>query len=60
MMATEAIPDARHEAIVALHRALLEAEAGDSHAAENAAHAAIAWLRDMPCRRFPNVASVKA
>lgn len=53
MTLPQTIPDARREAIIALHRALVEVEAGDSHAALNAAHAAIAWLRDMPCRRHP-------
>jgi hypothetical protein len=60
MMATETIPDARHEAILSLHRALLAVENGDAHAAENAAHAAIAWLRDMPAREFPHVAAIQA
>jgi DNA-binding FadR family transcriptional regulator len=50
-MATEAIPDARHEAMVALHRAILEAEAGDRHEAETAIHTALAWVREMPSSR---------
>jgi hypothetical protein len=51
-MATEAIPDARHrEAIVALHRAISELEAGDTHAGERAAWDAIAWIRECPSPR---------
>lgn len=47
MMALEPIePDPRHEAIVCLHRALLAVENGEPHVAENAAHQAIAWLRE--------------
>ena len=49
-MAVE-LPDPRHEAIVALYRAISEAEAGDRHAAETAAHTALAWLREMPSPR---------
>lgn len=46
-MATEAIPDARHEAIVALHRAICAVEHGDPHEAENCAQTALAWLREI-------------
>lgn len=59
-MATEAIPDARHEAILSLHRALLAAEQYDPHAATNEAHTAIAWLRDMPRREFPTTDALQA
>lgn len=51
-MATEMI-DAKHEAIVALYRAISEAEAGDRHEAELATHTALAWLREMPSRPQP-------
>jgi hypothetical protein len=54
-MATEAILEARHEAIKALHRAISELEAGDAHEAERAAHTAIAWIRE-----FPTLPKVKA
>jgi hypothetical protein len=59
MMATETIPDARHEAILALHRALLAVENNDPHAAENAAQTAIAWLRDLPLRPKADISPVK-
>lgn len=45
-MATEAI-DARHEAMLCLHRAILEIEQSDLHEAARLAHAAIAWMRDV-------------
>lgn len=60
MMATETIPDARHEAILALHRALVAVENGDPHNAENHAHSAIAWLHDMPRRESPNADALQA
>lgn len=47
MSVAEVVPDAQHEAIVALHRAIGAAENGDRHEAETAAQSAIAWLRDM-------------
>ena len=59
-MATEVIePDPRHEAIVSLHRAIVELEAGDAHTAETAVHTALAWIRECPSRREPKVASVQ-
>jgi hypothetical protein len=47
-MTTEVIPDARHEAILCLHRALLAVENGDTHGAANHTHTALAWLRELP------------
>jgi hypothetical protein len=46
MMATEAV-DARHEAILCLHRATLAIEAGCLHQAETHALSAVAWLRNV-------------
>jgi hypothetical protein len=39
--------DARREAMLSLHRALLELEAGDSTSARNHCLAALAWIRDV-------------
>jgi hypothetical protein len=50
-MATEAIPDPVREAMKFLHSAILTLESGDPHGAENAAHTAIAWLRECPSGR---------
>lgn len=50
-MAVEAV-DARHEAILCLHRATLAVEAGCLHQAETHALSAVAWLRNVlpkPC-----------
>lgn len=45
-MAVEAV-DARHEAILCLHRATLAVEAGCLHQAETHALSAVAWLRNV-------------
>jgi hypothetical protein len=50
MMATEAV-DARHEAILCLHRAILAIEQDDLHSAEMHTLAAVAWERDQDLGR---------
>jgi hypothetical protein len=55
-MATEAV-DARHEAILCLHRAILAIEQDDVHTAEMHTLAAVAWERDL--RHDPSLGLVK-